>query len=287
MAGQLPADLRLRRLRRRGLAVLAGLAALGLAVLAWNVRQGVLPRARLVVRPEGSVQGLSVGSPVRLMGAEVGQVAAVRLAAPPGGGPLAPEVVLSVDLRRAPGLADPEACVARGLRAVLLPVNPASGFLEADLVWRPGAPAPRLSADEIPFARRETLADVPSVASALGRLSRRDLAAESRELAATLDGFSARLAEPGLAPALAARARALREALAAAEAAAGPEALPVVAARLGELREILAQAGVSASVAADALGEAPASSLPALGDLSRRLRALAEDLRRRTPEAAR
>ncbi len=56
---------------------------------------------------------------------------------------------------------------------------------------------------------------------------------------------------------------------------------------LGELREILAQAGVSASVAADALGEAPASSLPALGDLSRRLRALAEDLRRRTPEAAR
>ncbi len=287
MAGQLPADLRLRRLRRRGVAVLLSLAAVGLAVLAWNLRQGVLPRARLVMRPEGSVQGLAVGAPVRLMGAEVGQVVAVRLVAPPGGGRLAPEVALSIDLRRAPGLADPDACVARGLRAILIPVNPASGFLEADLVWLPGSPAPRLTADEIPFAARGSAADVPALASAIDRLSRRDLAAETRDLAAGLDRLAADLGRPGLAGDLAARARELRDLAAAAEAGAGPEALPVLAARLGELREILAQAGGSAARAADGLGAAPGALGPALDALSRRLRGLAEDARARLPEEPR
>lgn len=287
MAGQLPPDLRLRRLRRRGVAVLAGLAAIGLAVLAWNLRQGVLPRARLVIRPEGSLQGLAVGAPVRLMGAEVGQVVALRLVPSPEGGPLRPEVGLSIDLRRAPGLADPEACVARGLRAILIPVNPASGFLEADLVWRPGTPAPRLTADEIPFAARESLADVASLASAIDRVSRRDLRAESLRLAAELDAASSRLADPALPPELARAARGLRDGLAAAEAAAGPEALPILAARIGETREILAQAGVAAAGAADRLGEAPGAASPPLAELSRRLRALAEDLRERVPEEAR
>lgn len=287
MAGQLPPDVRLRRLRRRGVAVLAGLIALGLAVLAWNVRQGVLPRARLVVRPPGSIQGLAVGSPVRLMGAEVGQVAAIRLLPAPSDGRLAPEVILSVDLRRAPGLADPGACVDRGLRALLLPVNPASGFLEADLVWRPGSPAPRLTADEIPLAARESLADVPALVSAIDRLSRRDLRAESLRLAADLDAAAGRLADPALAPDLARAARELREGLGGAEAAAGPEALPILAARLGETREILAQARVAATRAADALAGAPAEALPPLGELSRRLRALAEDLRERVPEGSR
>lgn len=287
MAGQLPADVRLRRLRRRGAAVLACMAALGLAVIAWNVRQGVLPRARLVARPEGSIQGLAVGSPVRLMGAPVGQVVAIRLAPAPEDGRLAPEVILSVDLRRAPGLADPGACVDRGLRVLLVPVNPASGFLEADLVWRPGSPAPRLTADEIPLAPRETPADVPALVSAIDRLSRRDLRAESLRLAADLDAAAGRLADPTLAADLARAARQLREGLAAAEASAGPEALPVLAARLGETREGLAQAGVSAARAADALGAAPADALPTLRDLSRRLRALAEDLRERVPEGSR
>lgn len=287
MAGQLPPDLRLRRLRRRGVAVLLALAAVGLAVLAWNLRQGVLPRARLVIRPEGSVQGLAVGAPVRLMGAEVGQVVAVRLAPSDGGARLRPEVALSIDLRRAPGLADPEAAVARGLRAILIPVNPASGFLEADLVWRPGSPAPRLTPDEIPFAARESLADVPALASAIDRLSRRDLAAESREIAASLESLAEDLSRPGLAGDLARRARELRDLAAAAEGSAGPEALPILAARLGELREILAQAGGSAARAADSLGAAPGTAAPALEALSRRLRGLAEDARARTPREPR
>lgn len=287
MARQLSPDLRLTRLRRRGLLVLAALAAVGAAVLAWNIRQGVLPRARLVIRPERSVQGLAVGSPVRLMGAEVGQVVAIRLAPSPADGRLAPEAVLSVDLRRAPGLADPGACVDRGLRAILLPVNPASGFLEADLVWRPGSPAPRLTADEIPFAPRESLADVSSLVAAIDRLSRRDLRAESVALAADLDAAAGRLGDPELAADLARAARGLRDGLAAAEGAAGPEALPVLAARLGETREILAQAGVAADRAAEALGAAPGDALPPLRELSRRLRALAEDLRERVPDGAR
>jgi ABC-type transporter Mla subunit MlaD len=230
--------------------VLAALAAVGAAVLAWNIRQGVLPRARLVIRPERSVQGLAVGSPVRLMGAEVGQVVAIRLAPSPADGRLAPEAVLSVDLRRAPGLADPGACVDRGLRAILLPVNPASGFLEADLVWRPGSPAPRLTADEIPFAPRESLADVPSLVAAIDRLSRRDLRAESVALAAELDAAAGRLGDPDLAA-------------------------------------DLARAGVAADRAAEALGAAPGDALPPLRELSRRLRALAEDLRERVPDGAR
>ena len=287
MAGELPAGLRLRRLRRRGAAALAALALLGLAVLAWNIRQGVLPRARLVLRPETSVQGLAVGAPVRLMGAVVGQVAAVRLRASPADGRLHPEVVLSVDLRRAPGLADPSASVDRGLRALLIPVNPASGLLEADLVWRPGSPAPRISADEIPCVPRGSLADIPALASALDRLSRRDLARESRELAAALDAARERLAEPGLAADLARRARALRGTAEAAEAAAGPEVLPVAAARLGEARERLAQAGVTAGRAAESLAALPGAFSPALAGLSARLRALAEDLRERTPPGGR
>jgi len=287
MAGELPAGLRLRRLRRRGVAALAALAVLGLCVLGWNLRQGVLPRARLVIRPETSVQGLAVGAPVRLMGAVVGQVAAVRLRPAADGGRLHPEVVLSVDLRRAPGLADPSACVDQGLRALLIPVNPASGLLEADLVWRPGSPAARASADEIPCAPRGSLADVPALASAIDRLSRRDLAGESRALATSLDAARARLDDPRLGADLARQARALRELVESAEAAAGPEVLPIAAARLGETRERLAQAGVSAGGAADSLERLPGSLSPALAGLSRRLRALAEDLRERTPPEGR
>ena len=288
MAGELPSDLRLKRLRRRGWAVLLALALLLTTVVAWNIIQGIVPRARLVARPEQSVQGLSVGSPVRLRGVEVGQVVALRLWQPSVGGELRPEAVLSVDLRLAPQLAEVETCVREGLRVEFSPANPASGFLGVDLVWRPGTPAPRHDAFEIPCAPRGgILAGLPGMATRLRVWSERDLVAEVATFTQQLEVLQSRLDQPQLLSETLAEASALNAKAQALERLLGPEAVPIYAGRLGEIRETLRQLSERLGRGEAAITEVAPELASDLAALSQRLRQWTEDARERTPSGDR
>lgn len=285
MAGQLPPEPRLRRLRRAGWLALAVLGACAACVALLAARALSSPRVRYVVRPEQPVFGVTVGSPVRLRGAVVGEVAAVRLWRRSPGSPLRPELALSLDPRRGPGLADLRPEVERGLRVEFLPVNPASGFLEVDLVWRPGSATSLATADpdELP-----TLPPSPSAVSRAARFLRAvaegDPAASAVALGERLD---AALDALGPAPGRAASARAaagdLLRLAAELERLAGPGALAADRARLADLRERLRAAAVSLEAAASR-ADGLAAELPAmLGGLSRALRAAAAETRGDAP----
>lgn len=288
MAGELPTDLRLKRLRRRGWAVLGALALLLTTVVAWNILQGIVPRARLVARPEQSVQGLSVGSPVRLRGVEVGQVVALRLWQPSAGGALRPEAVLSVDLRLAPQLAELDNCVQEGLRVEFSPVNPASGFLGVDLVWLPGTPAPRHDAFEIPCAPvGGILAGLPRMATRLRIWSERDLVAEVATFTQQLEGLQVQLDDPQLLSKSLTEAANLHAKAQALERLLGPQAVPIYAGRLGEIRETLRQLSERLGRGEVAISDGAPGLAADLETLSQRLREAAEEARERTPPADR
>lgn len=286
MAGQLSPESRLRRLRLAGWMTLAALGgALALAV-ALAVRASLSPRARYVVRPEQPVFGVSVGSPVRLRGAVVGEVAAVRLWQASPGAPLRPELALSLDLRRGPGLADLRSQVGQGLRVEFLPVNPASGFLEVDLVWRPGSPVSLATADpdELP-----TLPPAPSAVSRAARFLRAvaegDPASAAARLGERLDAARAALGSPGE-RAAAARAAAvdLRALAADLERLAGPDALAADRVRLADLRERLRAAAGSLDALAGRFAHLSSALPAALGRMSALLREAAGDARGGGPD---
>ena len=159
MAGQLPAD---RRMSHRALGALL-LATLVVATAggAWAWwRAWSAPRVAVVLRPTYSVEGISTGTPVRVNGVVVGQVESLGLR-PDAEGRLRPEVRLTIDPSDLEdrGFADRlrrdrlSEEVARGLRARLITVSPASGLLQVELLWEePGPPPAGLASDEIPAA---------------------------------------------------------------------------------------------------------------------------------------
>jgi len=279
MAGELPAESRLRRLRLAGLAALAGLAVAVGALGAWVAGASLSPRARYLVRPEQPVFGVTVGSPVRVRGVVVGEVAALRLWQGAPGGPFRPELALSIDPRRCPGVGDLAAAVAQGLRVEFIPVNPASGFLEVDLVWRPGSPVARATDDpgELP-----TLPPSPSPVSRLARfllaVADGDPALVAGELDARIEAAEQALANPdALAARAASGARELRELAEALERGAGADTLALSQARLAEARERLRAAGLPLDALAASL-RAGSESLPAdLAELAAALRRVAAE----------
>jgi len=177
------------------------LAVLGVAVL-WSGyswwRAWSAPLVPVVFRPAFSVEGISSGTPVRVQGVTVGQVTSIGLDAD-AAGCLRPVVRLSLDPETLEdrGFADRlrgdrlRAEVAKGLRARLVAVSPASGMLQVELIWDASAPAPTepLAADEIPPLGSNLQGKIADFVQQLEDLAAKDLVGLAAELERDLDTF--------------------------------------------------------------------------------------------------
>lgn len=236
--------------RALGALLLATVAvATGLGAWAWW-RAWSAPRVALVVRPAFSVEGIATGTPVRVNGVIVGQVESLGLR-PDDLGRLRPEVRLTLDPSdlEERGFADRlradslRAEVARGLRARLITVSPASGLLQVELLWEEPAELPSgLAADEIPASGGSKQRALERVARELGRWADRDWAAVAAELEADLDAYLPK-SDPERAARLSAEwlARSASLAEATDDAHLGAEATRLIAA-VARLREVAAKA---------------------------------------------
>jgi hypothetical protein len=177
------------------------LAVLGVAVL-WSGyswwRAWSAPLVPVVFRPSFSVEGISSGTPVRVQGVTVGQVSSIGLDAD-ADGRLRPVVRLILDPATLEdrGFADRlrgdrlRTEVAKGLRARLVAVSPASGMLQVELIWDPSAPASTesLAADEIPPLSSHFQSKIANYVQQLQDLAENDLVGLAAELERDLDDF--------------------------------------------------------------------------------------------------
>jgi len=177
------------------------LAVLGVAVL-WSGyswwRAWSAPLIPVVFRPSFSVEGISSGTPVRVQGVTVGQVRSIGLDAD-AEGRLRPAVRLVLDPATLEdrGFADRlrgdrlRTEVAKGLRARLVAVSPASGMLQVELIWDTSAPASTesLAADEIPPLSSHFQSKIANYVQQLQDLAEKDLVGLAAELERDLDGF--------------------------------------------------------------------------------------------------
>jgi hypothetical protein len=152
----------------------------------------------VVFRPSFSVEGISSGTPVRVQGVTVGQVSSIGLDAD-AEGRLRPAVRLVLDPATLEdrGFADRlrgdrlRTEVAKGLRARLVAVSPASGMLQVELIWDTSAPASTesLAADEIPPLSSHFQSKIANYVQQLQDLAEKDLVGLAAELERDLDGF--------------------------------------------------------------------------------------------------
>jgi len=177
------------------------LAVLGVAVL-WSGyswwRAWSAPLIPVVFRPSFSVEGISSGTPVRVQGVTVGQVSSIGLDAD-ADGRLRPAVRLVLDPATLEdrGFADRlrgdrlRTEVAKGLRARLVAVSPASGMLQVELIWDTSAPVSTesLAADEIPPLSSHFQSKIANYVQQLQDLAEKDLVGLAAELERDLDGF--------------------------------------------------------------------------------------------------
>lgn len=313
MARQLSPDRGMSRRALGGLMLAVLVAGLLWSAFAWW-RAWSAPLVTVVFRPAFSVEGIATGTPVRVNGVTVGQVVSIGLDLDTEGR-LRPLVSLSVDPSALEdrGFADRLRGdrlgeeVARGLRARLITVNPASGLLQVELVWDPAAPPPTvaLRRDEIPpvgeaFGRR-----LEGFVDQLERLAEADLVGLAAELDRDLDRWLI-AADPARAARfsadLVARTAAVREATAAevlgeralrfaeasgrlraavekAERGLDDETLAVLQMRLADAATALASFGA-------ALEGSQSSMTAAAGDVSGVLRAISEGARTWKKKAA-
>jgi len=304
--------------RALGALMLATLAAATLyGAWAWW-RAWSAPRVGVVVRPTFSVEGIATGTPVRVNGVVVGQVESLGLR-PDADGRLRPEVRLTLDPSDLAdrGFADRlrrdrlSEEVARGLRARLISVSPASGLLQVELLWEePGELPAGLAPDEIPAAGGSKQRALERVARELGRFVGRDLAQVAAALEADLDAYlpksdparaarlsadwvarSAALAEATddahlgtQATRLIAAVARLREVAAQAEAAVDAESLARLQVSLADAREAVRAFGASLEGSGRSLEAAQAEAATLLRDLSDGARAWTRKARGLTTE---
>ncbi len=313
MARELPSVRGMSRRALGGLMLAVLVAGVLWSAFAWW-RAWSAPLVAVVFRPPFSVEGIATGTPVRVQGVVVGQVASIGLDAD-AEGRLRPLVNLSLDPAALEdrGFADRlrgdrlSEEIARGLRARLITVNPASGLLQVELIWDASAPAPSeaLRRDEIPpvgqaFGRR-----LEGFVEQLERLAQADLVGMAGELDRDLDRwlvtidpahaarFSADLVartaavrDATAADALGERARRfadasrrLRSAVEQAEQGLDDETLALLQARLADAAAALASFGA-------ALEGSQSGMTAAAGDLSGVFRAVSEGARTWKKKAA-
>jgi paraquat-inducible protein B len=251
---------------RLGLFVVAGLVLAAAGALVLGGRPILGDGLRFATFIPESVQGLNVGTPVKLLGVTVGRVAAIGFA--PGGGVQRVRVVGELEVGALPAAwrARPAESLRRevqeGLRARLTSVG-LSGQLYLELDDVPGAPPPPEAGERLPLL----IPSVPSVQQRLvgsaqevaDKLAELDLARLADRLEALLRSTDRVLAEE-VAPAF----RELRTSL-----AALPPVLAQTEALLGELTRLAAGQGAD------------------LRRMVENLRALTEDLRRIAARAER
>jgi hypothetical protein len=292
------------------LAVLA--AAVFWGGFAWW-RAWSAPLVTVALRPAFSVEGISSGTPVRVKGVTVGQVASIGLVLDTEGR-LRPVVNLSLDpsMLEDRGFADRlrgdqlHDEVALGLRARLMAVNRASGMLQVELIWEaPSTPPPGLTLNEIPMTGGTMQRTIEQVAQQLETISNRDLVALAASLEGDLDAFY-----PATDPARAVRfSSMLMERTGSVVAATGESTLGAQSARLSSactrLREAvavadrklddetlvllqvrLADAGTALASFSAALEGSRASMNSASGEVSDLFRAVSEKARQWTKKAA-
>ena len=317
MVGQLPADHRMSR-RALGAGLFAALFAVTVGgAWAWW-RAWSEPRVSVVFRPTFSVEGISTGTPVRVNGVVVGQVESIGLK-PDLEGRLRPEVNLTLDPSDLAdrGFADRlrndrlREEVARGLRARLIAVSPASGMLQVELLWDESGAAPAgLASNEIPTVGGSKQRAMERVAAELARVASRNLARVAAELEADLDDYlpasdparaerasaawvsrSARLAEAtdeahlgAQATRLIASVSRLREVAAKAEGAVDAETIALLQVRLADAREALHAWGVSLEGSGRSLAAAQSDASALLRGISQAAQAWTQKARGLTTE---
>lgn len=155
---------------------------------------------RYAIYFDGSVNGLQVGSPVKLEGVEIGQVKAIRAIADAAHGNVYTETVVEIDRsrfeRRGPWIPDPhqraKALVERGIRARLELQSLITGQLYVAVLLLPGTP-PRLVAP--PDAPYPEIPAVPSTSQEVQRVVRSAVekfeALPIQDIAAKLDAILA------------------------------------------------------------------------------------------------
>jgi paraquat-inducible protein B len=182
---------------RLGLAICLGMFAV--VSLGWWLwwRATNEPRVHLTMFFRGTVHGVEVGSPVKILGVAAGQIESMGVRVPTEKDPdhyAAVKVALDGDLLAAKGLPRDldhwkrlREEIARGLRGRLRLISPMTGDMYLDLVYEPGEPAILVS------QRGERVAEVPTLADPLseglvamthkfGELERRDFAGIEREV---------------------------------------------------------------------------------------------------------
>ncbi len=194
MAGQLSPVGRMSR-RKLG-ALMLGLVVVGAAVGSWAWWHAwSAPLVTVLMRPNYSVEGLASGTPVRVRGVVVGQVASIGLHEDVEG-MLRPELILTLDPESLEdrGFADRlrgdllHEEVARGLVGRLVSVSPASGMLQVELAWEPGVrPAAPLAHGEIPAVGGTLQQTYERLAEGFADAARRDLALIAHDLESDLD----------------------------------------------------------------------------------------------------
>ncbi len=199
--------------RRKLGAVMLGLVAVGMAVGSWAWWHAwSAPIVTVLMRPDYSVEGVASGTPVRVRGVVVGQVASIGLHED-AAGMLRPELILTLDPESLEdrGFADRlrgdllHEEVARGLVGRLVSVSPASGMLQVELAWEPGVrPAAPLAHGEIPAVGGTLQQTYGRLAEGFADAARRDLAQIAHDLESDLDRLMP-LSDPALAVDLNAR----------------------------------------------------------------------------------
>ena len=287
MARQLPANHHLRRWRLWGVAVLAAAVVAIVLLVCFVRRAAAVPYARYVVRPEISVNGVAVGSSIRLKGVIVGQVTKVGLWSDGESGKIRPEIVLSLDVSKDPSLSKMFEKIDEGLRVQFVPVNPASGFLEVDLVWSPGSP--RLVAvggsDELPWQLCDSQLAAAQVVPLVQKLAATDFRLKVDAFMEDLADLEARVRRTEAAPSgLTEKSNRLRLAVQRLEKLVGPEALGAAQTHLADLREGLRMAEASLDSLDREFVEWPEKEGESIRRFSTKCRQSAEDLRASLPE---
>jgi hypothetical protein len=155
------------------------------------------PLIPVVLRPSFSVQGIDTGTPVRVNGVVVGQVASIGLALD-AQRQLRPEVNLRLDLETMAdrGLAeklkakDLTGQIQEGLRARLVAVSPSSGLLQVELLWDKNASAPTaMGPHEVPVLSGGLQSVLERAVSGLSKINQRNLTEVAQGLEHDLDYY--------------------------------------------------------------------------------------------------
>ena len=179
------------------------------------------PLVNVFFRPAFSVQGVSVGTPVRVKGVVVGQVSSIGLSLD-NEGKIRPQVNLSLNPEVLDNRGFTESLredhlqeeVARGLRVHLVVVSPSSGLLQVELFWAENDPLPTgLEVNEIPATGLTMQRTMERIVKELNRATQRNLEKIAQDFEKDLDFYFPK-SDPAFASAFSARFVATSESLA-------------------------------------------------------------------------